>query len=257
MKTLRLTCAIIAVAALASSCLSNDDPGYKADSTIVATFQYSDVTFEGDSMVKAPIIPWNSRLYFYSDSTDSNTSTTGVVHGWHGGFGLSTGQGDDDALSEVKFPYRAWGSSTANEGNIYGFWHDSGDENDMPEVDVYVYVYGTASYVQPYAVWVNNTEQVVNQVRNGFNLADGPFTDNDYITLTISASQDGTSVGSTSVNLADFKTFRDSVITNWTLVDLSGIGTANQLSFSITSSREDIVKDFCFDEFAVKVHEEY
>ena len=60
-----------------------------------------------------------------------------------------------------------------------------------------------------------------------------------------------------SINLADFKTYRDYVITDWTPVDLKGISNCDKIDFEITSSRADFPKYACFDSWYFNNHIEY
>ena len=130
-------------------------------------------------------------------------------------------------------------------------------DTDMPEHAVTMTIPTESSYCRPTGVLVNNTNLVVNAVRTGFGLAGGPFKEGDWAKLTIRGTLDGKAVGEVSVDLADFKTHRDSVITNWTAVSLSAIEKCNALDFDITSSREDFPRYVCFDTWCFNAHVEY
>lgn len=129
--------------------------------------------------------------------------------------------------------------------------------DNMPESPVEISLINDNCYCKPVGVFVNNTNLVVNAVRNGTMLSGGPFKEGDWAKLTIKGSLKGASCGEVSVNLADFKTYRDSVITEWTLVDLKDISNCDKLNFEITSSRADFPKYACFDTWYFNNHLEY
>lgn len=142
----------------------------------------------------------------------------------------------------------------AQESIAYMVFHQS---DNMPDATVTVTLPNDDCYTNPAGVFINNTNLVVNAVRNGTMLSGGPFKDGDWAKLTIKGSLKGTPCGEVSVNLADFKTYRDSVITDWTPVDLKGISNCDKIDFEITSSRADFPKYACFDSWYFNNHIEY
>ena len=128
---------------------------------------------------------------------------------------------------------------------------------NMPESPMTVTLANDQCYCKPVVVYVNNTNLVVNAVRNGTMLNGGPFKEGDWAKLTIKGSLKGSACGEVSINLADYKAFRDSVITEWTPVDLKDISNCDKLNFEITSSRSDFPKYACFDTWYFSSHVEY
>lgn len=225
---------------------------YKGDNTIAATFAYSASvlpdTFYEDSVYVDGEFAYADILVFCNDATENTP--------WNGGCGLSIGA-DTTVLTNVIYPFRVWGSREGQGDNIYAFWHDAGNESLMPEHDFIsdIYFGDEDSYVSPQIVYIKNTQQVVNEVLYGLNIGE-PFKEGDYITLTFNGIYQDKASGSVSINLADFKTFRDSVMTTWTPVDLRPLGKVDAIDFEITSNR-NVSKDFCFDNMVFNAHVEY
>jgi len=122
----------------------------------------------------------------------------------------------------------------------------------MPEKTVWMSLPGNKSSIAPVIFLVNNTAQMVNAVRYGTGLEGGPFHDGDYVTFTVTGFRSGNATGSASINLADYETYRDSVVTLWSPLDVSGLSDVDELSFSITSSRDDIPRYVCLDDMLFK-----
>lgn len=225
---------------------------YKGDDQIAATFAYSrDVMpdyFYTDSVYVDGEFAYSEILVFCNNATDLTP--------WSGGCGLSIGA-DTTVLTNVIYPYRVWGVRSVQGDNIYAFWHDAENESLMPEHDFITDIYfgDDDSYIIPQFVYVKNTQQVVNEVRYGLNIGT-PFQEGDYITLSFKGFFRDKGTGTVSVNLADFKTYRDSVMTVWTPIDLTSLGKVDAIDFEITSNRP-VSKDFCFDNLVVNTHIEY
>jgi len=226
---------------------------YKGDNTIAATFAYSagvmPETFYQDSVYVDGEFAYSDILVFCNNVTEATPD-------FYGGCGLSIGA-DTTTLTSVVYPYRVWGIRGVQGDNIYAFWHDAGNESLMPKHDFVsdIYFGDDDSYVAPQLVYIKNTQQVVNEVRNGLNIGT-PFQEGDYITLTFKGFFRDKGTGEVSVNLADFKTYRDSVMTTWTPIDLTKLGKVDAIDFEITSNRE-VSKDFCFDNMVFNAHVEY
>ena len=84
-------------------------------------------------------------------------------------------------------------------------------------------------------------------------LADGPFQDGDYLTLTVTASLKN-KVGETKeIKLIDGTSY----LKEWTKVDLSELGSMDALDLYLTSSRADFPLYCCLDDMGYHYHEIY
>ena len=172
-----------------------------------------------------------------------------------GGFGLS--RGVDPVISESEEPKTPWhciAPSLYSDEKTFAVFRES---DDMPEGQVLTSLLNAECTVAPAAVLVNNTTRFVRAVRLGTGLEGGAFAEGDWATLTFTGYLNKVKTGSVSVSLADFQTYRDSVVTTWTPVVLKDIGNIDAMTLSFSSSRADMVRDVCLDHFLFSCHIEY
>ena len=239
---------------LAVSCFDDDEYNNEMNIYLSSYFSidedYYSTYFDADSVYTATYFTSDSYgwIYLYG---------VGSIGSYSGGIGITVGADTTnfESLDDISFPYRVYGLNEDNDGT-YGIWHNTGT-SAMPTYDVVAYLASTDSYAYPYGVYVNNTNRVVNQVRNGLGL-DSAFEDGDYLKLTVTGyDSEGTTSGSTSIMLADFDTYKDSVVTSWTFFDLSDLGAASCLSFDVSSSVEDIEEEVCLETLTFHFHQLY
>lgn len=241
---------------LAASCMNDD--GYNNEMNIYLASYF---TIDEDSY----------SSYFDVDSIYYSTYFTSDAYGWIylrssvdddgdflGGVGITVGADTTgyESLDDISYPYRVYGLNSDNDGT-YGFWHDCEYGSLMPDYAVEAYTASDDSNAYPVGMYVNNTNKVVNQIRNGIGLSE-EFGEGDYLKLTaVGYDANMSEVGSTSFMLADFSTYRDSVVTSWTYFDMSGIGAAVYLDFEVTSSVDGIAKDFCMETLTYHFYQLY
>ena len=75
------------------------------------------------------------------------------------------------------------------------------------------------------------------------------FTTGDYMKLTATGYNGTTVTGSTDFYLADFTHGNSSVLSGWSFVDLSALGTADTIKFVVSSSDEFKPTYFALDNF--------
>jgi hypothetical protein len=244
--------ALCAATAVVTSCDSNG-PSYSNSYYLTADFEYTsenyDSVFGSDSVyfpkyfVAGNIIAFNGRLNAASKFT--------------GGLFLSIGKDPVISSSHVPSPYKVCDANGGYYGSTtYTVFHEESDTALMPKYAVKSYLDPQAGTCRPYMCYLNNTNQIVNAVKYGTGI-DGAFKDGDWIKVTVTGYLSGVKTGETTLNLADYKTFRDSVVTNWTKVDLSSLGSVDAVNFTMTSSRESLPKYFCMDEMIFKMDIEY
>lgn len=240
---------IFAVAVMLSMVSCFEDGGTTISDTLFTTFDYSYVSdsFAKDSVYVEGPFAWSNLLVFMNKVEMDGEK----FKGFKGGFALSCLQGDvpvpekddtdaksgeGDAGSEeptVINPFRAY-APKGTENNYAVFFQT----DDMPEHDVIFNAtnIGTCSMTGCY---VNNTVEVVEYVRNN-------FENGNRITLKAVGSLGGVQTGTAEINLADFSDQKDSVVTNWTMFDLSKLGSVDAVDFEIISSK-DAPEVFCMD----------
>ena len=117
----------------------------------------------------------------------------------------------------------------------------------MPDSHISFNIPNSQSSILPQSVMLNNTHNFVEAVKNGTSLADGPFKKGDWAAVSFKGYFAGKATGTATLRLADYDTFADSVVTSWTPLNLGVLGNVDKIDVSISSSRPDIVKYFCFD----------
>lgn len=120
----------------------------------------------------------------------------------------------------------------------YGVGYDGSPFGLNPEVTF-------SSSVLASSIDITNTTYVYHAVVSGIDSADGstsfvkgPFelAADDLLTLTITGSLGGSTTGTVDVLLADYTGASASVISDWTSVDLTSLGTIDKLSFTMTTT---------------------
>lgn len=118
----------------------------------------------------------------------------------------------------------------AHSGNNFVVWTGSYTGLDIVRLNTAAEVPG---------MYVCNTPWVVDAILNGDGMSDdegAPFGENDYFLLTVTGSLNGSAVNSkVEFYLAQGKDY----VKDWTFVDLSTLGTVDQLQFALTSSKKN------------------
>ncbi len=144
-------------------------------------------------------------------------------------------------------------NDTVTEGylNQYAVYGDGKDYSNngvygIGYVDSYNAINPTVSFASAVTVngfYANNTTYAALSVLNGYYSA-RQFTTNDWLKLTIEGFNSGSSsLGTVDFYLADFSGYTDGanradyLVTDWTWVDLSGLGAnVSSIQFSMSSS---------------------
>ena len=140
-----------------------------------------------------------------------------------------------------------------NDGSLgYAVFHDTTSVL-MPDHDILVYIPNDESSASPYNVFVQNTHAVVEAVKYGVGLADGPFRENDWMDLTFKAFFKGKPAGEKKVHLVN----GTHLLEGWTEVDLSAMSLSDELKLSITCSRPDMPLYVALDDLCIHYLEIY
>lgn len=76
-------------------------------------------------------------------------------------------------------------------------------------------------------------------------------TDEDWLLLTLTGKLGGVVTGTTGLYLADYRGTTDSILTQWTRVDFSPLGTVDEIVFSMGSTVSGTPTYFAMDNLAV------
>ena len=94
-----------------------------------------------------------------------------------------------------------------------------------------------------------NTTYAYFSMLNGDGFGGTPFSLGglDYFDLTITGSLEGSPTGSVTFHLADFRSGPGYIVDSWTWVDLTALGTINELQFSTSASQSSVPTYFALD----------
>ena len=248
MKRLKYIILIAAAMLAVASCLNDDKHRNKYTFPIDNNFEYTNLTFDPvDSVCFQDIFVTGGFIGFY-----------GKMDGDEFKGGICLSRGVDPMLEEgghtAKTPYHCIMKPESQEDETFAVFHQG---SAMPEKIIETVVPNDESTTEPTLVLINNTNGFVQAARYGDGLARGAFTDKDWAAVTFTGYLKGVKTGEASLRLADYETYRDSVITTWTPLELTSLGNIDQIGITLTSTRKDMVKDFCFDHMVFKCYFEY
>ena len=253
------------MAVVAISCLKGGN--FEQSRTIQASFEYSDLNYQEafgeDSLFfnNNGIIPWIDLL-FHTSLSETNPPQ------FIGGHVLSMASDStitDDLNRRFKFN-SAFKPPIQNQqmaiNRTFAVFYDNPDQAEMPKYDI-SFANAHIGTCNLQGCLVINTTQVVNYVVNN-------FKDDDYLKLTATGYsvldaqgkelKEPQETGKAEIFLAKYSSseeVKDSVITNWTVFDLSKLGDVDVVDFSIESNRGEVPPYFCFDLFTANIHIKY
>ena len=211
-----------AIVTAAVSCL--DGSGYNVSYTAEVTFDYNDEVFNEDSLffdTKYKVgLGWDYLAFYHK--VDETTSE------FRGGFlvsGLQTPEsGAVSGLSHNQ--YRSNVKMPASWKNKYAVFCQT---SDMPENHLEFAFKDNGGLVGTCAmksVYVTNTVAVESAMRE-------QFVDGDQLILKATGYLAGEKTDHAEFKLAEFTTAKDSVVSAWTLFDLSKLGTVDKVVFDV------------------------
>ena len=232
------------------SCLKDGE--YSQVYPVYASFEYSKVDFDADSLYyKSEFgngIGWEFLGFYHNVDT--------VTWNFHGGMLLSRQTGafyspkdtvamaKSDSLVFAQDRFRVH-SANGKYDNTYMVYYGNPDASMMPPHDVEFLAakYGTC---QAYQCFVNNTGYVAYKVAQ-------TFEKGDRLTLKATGYLNGAKTGEASIDLADFSTQKDSIVSTWTAFDLTKLGLFDFVDFDVVSSKKEVPAYFCMDYFVASV----
>ena len=160
-----------------------------------------------------------------------------------GGFALCIGI--DTIATPVRRParYAVFDEGGCDKSLGYMVFHDT-LSTLMPEKLIQVYLSSEESSCKFKKIFVQNVQAVVEAVKFGTGLSGGPFTAEDFLTLTLTGYKGSASTGSQTVKLVD----GTKILDKWTEVDLTSLDTADCLELHLEASRPDCPLYCCIDD---------
>ena len=245
MKKMILRGAFLGAATLfAAGCFEFGNVGSKYETDVLVHYEPDYYYQEGD-FIDQFFKGGADSVYvgeYFSTGPATHCAKVGAAGNLVGGFALCMGV--DTLAAPDRRPARlavfdkgGWGESLA-----YAVFHDT-LATLMPEHAIKFYIANDESSCTPAVVYVQNVQAAVQAAKYGNDLAGGPFTDEDYLTLTFTGSFKGTTKGSKTVKLLDGKRRLE----EWTEVDLSAMGNVDALDLHLESSRADFPLYCCID----------
>jgi len=197
----------------------------KEDAENVVAINFSDLTLAADSY-------WNG-------SDNSGKFTSGIAEfsnsftDWGGGFiswnGFAYSNKNDTATADYTNEFSVY-TTSANTNGIFAVCYISDYENDTAP---------TITFDEPVAL--KKVDLALNtyaykSMKYGDEVSK-KFTAGDWYKITISGyAQDGTQTAELDVYLADFRNGKSVLVSGWTSVDLSPLGSVSKLTFAASSS---------------------
>lgn len=234
---------VFIISALCVSCLNGKD--FSSSYTTQVTFDFNDTYFTKDSLVfdneYKVGLGWEYMSFYHKIDAVSSEFKGGFLVSW-----LTTPE--SGITSELPFnQYRANVRIPNVYKNKYAVFTES---VDMPETHM-------SFMTKPYAgvvatctmrsVFVTNTVAVEDAVR-------AAFVPGDQLVVKATGYVSGQQTSTAEIKLAEFTTSKDSVVTAWTLWDLSALGTVDKVMFDvIVPAGKDVPAAFCMDNMLANI----
>ena len=221
---------IFAAMILAASCFGVG--GYEAEYTAIATFSFADTDFEGDAFRPDSLLydtyyrlglPWDHLAFYHN--VDQFTME------FKGGFLVSRLKVPSEGTNVSGWhnnQYRANAKSLYSADNKYAVFQQS---SSMPEKHFAFQAESTdktLSTCMMKCVYVTNTVAMEQAIRTSFRKG-------DEVVFRATGYLGGQKTGSAEIKLAEYTADKDSVITRWTKLDLTPLGSIEQVAFEIIS----------------------
>lgn len=182
----------------------------------------------------------------------------GTAESFDGGFGLGYKVDTTHVTRPAGVPYSQYSvfetsgaGSTGTSANIFGIFYQNPDASKMPEKQIEFTEVDYGTLVMKYCYVCNSTKNVA--CFRGWEEGSEGFKEGDWMKLTFTGYRKGTKTADASVKLADFVEYPDSVVTTWTKVDLTPLGSVDEVKLSLSSNRENVPQYVCIDAFGGEV----
>lgn len=237
---------LLFTAVMTASCLGLDSDE-KDEISGVTDFQFETIEFQDDSTTFVTVTPegFSYDLFnFYHKLDEGQTKV-------EGGFTISCQELPESGSTEgLVNTYRCYTPGTKlNYLNIYLVYRQNPDPALMPQHDVH-FPLTTTGNCRIDGFFVANTAEVVDSVKAN-------FKEGDKLALTAVGYRNGTKIGEVSINLAEYTSQKDSIVTKWTPFSLQSLGFVEFVDFEITSTNPDVPAYFCMDNLVYEAEFSY
>ena len=159
-----------------------------------------------------------------------------------GGFAMCTGIDTLAAPDRRPARFAVFDNGGCDKTIGYAVFHDT-LATLMPEKLIQIPLSSEESSCTLKKIFVQNVQAVVQAVKYGVGLSGGPFTDEDFLSLTLVGHKGNANTGSTTVKLVD----GTKILDKWTEVDLTSLGNVDCLELHLEASRPDCPLYCCID----------
>ena len=233
---------IIASTLCLASCLNSSS--YTSSYPLDITFECSDAVYKKyfNTSDSTYVLSGQDIAFYWQDPA----VVFGQKHAddtFQGGFIMSYLKGEADGKltkePSVNDTYRAFAASGASGSNCYVVFYDNPLPEMMPAEDL-AFTYGDVGTCEMVACYVNNTTLVARKVKEH-------FQEGDKLTLKAKGYLNGAETGEVSINLAEYTAEKDSVMSKWSVFDMSKLGYIDHVEFSVTSTNSAVPGYACLD----------
>ena len=214
-------------------------PTYEVEDAFVATFEEASIapdSLESIAVLNASGTFESGNFVFQQEVQDYGEY--GVYY-----FGNVVSNQTDNTYAYHTDAYKS-AAGGAYQGKNYVVWTGSYEGYDKITLKNAAQVPG---------MYVCNTTWVVDAIKNGDSMVPVPFDENDYLLLTIIGKKDGVETGKVEFYLAEGTKY----VSEWEYVNLSSLGTIDELSFTMTGGKSNgygmsTPAYFCIDNLGAK-----
>lgn len=244
--------AIFAMFAMAS-CLG--DPEYHHSGHFDATFEYASSIytseFNSDSlfyMSTNGYIGWEYVAFLHNRDTISKVFEGGSLLSYKKSRVLdpadSLAMAREDAIAFAEDAYRV-NADAGDYMNTYIVHYTNPDSTKMPAHDI-DFAAKSVGACLPSRCYVNNTRYMAYKIAQNFEKG-------DQLILKATGYRGTNVTGEATIKLAEFSALKDSIVSSWTLFDLSKLGSIEYVDFELISTKKEVPAYFCMDHFGANV----
>ena len=256
MKKMMVRCALLGAAALmAAACFTDQDYSSQYDYQVVIQFE-PDADYQWEDFLKT----------FFNDGKDTvaiheNFSNGPIYHyaeigdtdGFRGGLVMARGKDADASADRKPSRFAVFDENGGYKGSkAYAVFHDT-TAVLMPEHLIKISIPNVDSFCEIQGMFVQNVQAAYQAAKYGVGLADGPFTQEDYLVLTVTGYKGTAQTGQKDIKLVN----GTDAIREWKEMDLSSLGKVDALDFHLASSRPDFPLYCCVDAMTYHYKEVY
>ena len=252
-------CALMGAAVLlTAACFNEKDYTSQTDYQIVIHFE-PDEDYQWEDFVKTFFNDGKDTVGFHANFSNgpiyhfAQLSDDEGVDGFQGGMVLARGKDADASVDRKPSRFAVFDENCGyKKSRAYAVFHDT-TAVLMPEHLIKIALPNVDSFCEIQAMFVQNVQAVYQAAKYGVGLAGGPFTEEDYLVLTVIGYKGSTETGRNEIKLVN----GTNAIREWTEMDLTALGKVDAIDFHLSSSRADLPLYCCVDAMAYHYKEVY